>query len=137
MPRRTAAVTFRNSAFTDTATLIRAGEGCYNEDGEWISEETDPVPITVITEPIEIESEDQLGSELLVGGRRFFVPPTTDIKVLDPETIKEGGNVVAPGGTTGDVIEFEGTKYRAYRKLEWPKYIEIEAFRLGQQDVLD
>ena len=136
MPNRPAANVFSNSLFTDTAILYTMEPGFYNNDGEWVPPGFDTDSgnrIVVIAEPIGDETEDgEIVNKILVGGMRFFVKPTTDVSVL------QTGDDVEPNfdGAAGDIIEFAGVRYRAYKKMFWYVYQEVQAYRLGQQNVI-
>ena len=71
---------------------------------------------------------------------RFYLEPDVSIDVLstDSDDIRpdDSQDDSSSGKAVGDIIEYRNQRYRAVRILPWDVYIEVETYRLGQQDEL-
>ncbi len=96
---------FASPNLLESATLIHETAGMRNEYGEWVPGTTTQTTIPVITEPLTGEERLILPEALRETENRVFYVKDA-VEVVDDDN-------------TGDVIEHNGRRYRAYNVEVW------------------
>ena len=118
---------FTSGHFEESAVLIRQEPGHYNDYGEWVEGSEMRAEITLVSAP---PSDGTMRDVLPEGARledwrQFWLADT-----VQPLRVGEGP-------TEGDVIEYGGIRYRAWRVKDWAPhgFVEVLAVREeGQSD---
>ncbi len=111
---------FANRRFLEPGTLIRQEPGGDNEYGEWVPGQETRTEITVVSAPPDAAKM----RDVLPEGARLSESRTFWIEGVEVKPVRVG-----TGATEGDVIEYKGTRYRAYQVEEWPGFVEVLGVR--------
>ena len=117
---------FRSGTFVTQATLRRQSRGERDDAGRWGDGQPEESMINAVVQPIGDNREDAVGGSRLLGGKYFYVEPSDDIATL--RVADEGGDQ-----TAADEIVYQGVRYRALSRIEWPDYVRIAGVRVEGQ----
>lgn len=130
---------------TDRVQLIRQAAGRRNEYGEWEpGAEAAPVPADVRSEPLDLQGLAWLRDNLPEGSRLMDARLFTVPRRYGPQWAGDQSREVAPvragtGATDGDVIVWQGQRFRAQR-VAWQRRAggferyDVTAVRIEGQD---
>ena len=124
---------FQSGTFNKSARLLRRTSGRRDtHTGRWQdNDEGEGEPIVVIPQPAPADDQRQNipGGARLTGAMNFYMEQATDgaepirVRSADGETTQSGG----------DIITYDGVKYEALIRVDWPDYVRITAVRVEGQ----
>ncbi len=103
----------------EPATLIRQEPG-QRVNGRWVPGQEVLTDITAVSAPPDAAKM----RDVLPEGTRLSESRTFWIEGVEIESVRVGANA-----TEGDVIEYDGTRYKAHHVESWPGFVEVLGIR--------
>ena len=111
---------FTSRRFLEVATLIQQEPGRDNDYGEWVPGRETRTEVTVVSAPPDAAKI----RDVLPEGARLSNSRTFWIESVEINPVRVGANAAE-----GDVIIYQGIRYRANHVEEWPGFAEVLGVR--------